>query len=204
MAVLCALTAATSSRAQVVVGFGGGANRSNFSVTEAGVAPAVPYDSRTGLVVSGLIGVRATPWLTVQLEARYSQEGTRQTEEGLTASLRLSYLHLPLVARFNVPGKDWPVRPFLGAGGFVGFETKCGLEASGALSLEIGCDAAEIDPPSTVYGVLFGGGADVPVGRGAVSLGIEYSLGLQNLADDPGVDGFSRVLGFVVGYRLEL
>jgi len=199
-----ALAAASSAGAQIAVGIKGGLNLSDVSVTDNGGEPAVPYESRTGLLFGGTVGVAATPWLTVQLEGRHSREGTQQTEDGITASLRLSYLDVPLIAKFHIPTGESPVMPYLYAGGFVGFETGCGVKVSGAVSLELDCDTAEVDRESTDYGAVFGGGTDVRLGPGAVTLDIEYSYGLRNLATDPTGEAFSRVFLFAAGYKLVL
>jgi opacity protein-like surface antigen len=199
------LAGASSAGAQITIGIKGGANLSNFSATENGGEPEVPYDSRTGMLLGATAGISVTPWLTVQLEGRYSQEGTQQTEAGVTASLRLSYVDLPVLARVHIPTGASPVMPFLYAGGFVGFEVDCGLKTSGAVSLEVDCETADVGRQTNDYGVVFGGGTDVRLGPGAVTLDIEYSLGLRNMAEDPDTgEAYSRVFAFLAGYRFIL
>jgi len=204
VAIVLALSAGTSADAQFAIRVKGGANVSNLSVTENGAEPAIPYESRTGMLLGATAGVIVTPWLAVQLEGRCSQEGTQQIEDGATASLRLSYLDLPLVARISIPIDDSPLVPHVYAGGFVGFETGCGLRVSGVVSLELDCDVAAADRQSTDYGVVFGGGTDVRLGPGAVTLDVEYALGLRNMHTEPDGKAHSRVFAFAAGYELSL
>ena len=199
------LAGASSAGAQIAIGIKGGANLSNVSVTANGAEPEVPYDSRTGMLLGASAGISVTPWLTVQLEGRYSQEGTQQTEDGVTASLRLSYLDLPLLAKVHIPTGASPLMPYLYAGGFVGFEVNCGLKTSGAVSVELDCETADVGRQSNDYGAVFGGGTDVRLGPGAVTLDIEYSLGLRNMAEDAAIgEAYSRVFAVAAGYRIIL
>jgi hypothetical protein len=205
IAIVLALGVAPAAAAQFTIGAKGGANFSNLSVTENGGDPEVPYGSRKGLLLGATAGLSVAPWLAFQLEGRYSQEGTQQTDDGITALLRLSYVDVPLVARVLIPTGESPVRPYLFAGGFVGFETDCGVKTSGAVSVELDCETADVGRQSTDYGVVFGAGTDVRLGPGAVTLDIEYSLGLRNMAaaQNSG-EAHSRVFAFTAGYKLVL
>lgn len=205
ISLVLALAGASAASAQISIGVKGGANISNVSATENGGEPELPYDSRTGLLLGATVGVTVTPWLTVQLDGRYSQKGTKQTEDEVIASLRLSYIDVPLIAKAYIPTKGSPVMPFLYAGGFVGFETSCGLSTSGAVSVDVDCETADVGRQTNDYGVVFGGGTDVRLGPGAITLDVEYSLGLRNLADDADTgEAYSRVFSFAAGYRLIL
>jgi hypothetical protein len=89
--ILLGLTAAVTSpaAAQVAIGAKGGINFSDVSATDNGVSVEPPFESRTGLLVGASVGVNLTPWLALQLEGRYSQEGTQQEEAGVNILLRL-------------------------------------------------------------------------------------------------------------------
>jgi len=203
VAVMVALVAASSASAQLTVGVKGAANISSPQVTENGAAPAIPYRSRTGVTVGATAGLGVTPWLAIQLEGRYTQVGTRQVEAGVTGVLRVSYVEFPLVVRAAIPVRGSPLTPHLFAGGFVRFKTACDIRFSGAVSLNLDCGTADVgDLRSTDHGVVFGGGADVRLGPGEVTLDVEYALGLRNVALDPTAEVFSRVLVLNVGYRL--
>ena len=197
------LVAASSASAQLAVGFRGAANVSSPRVTENGGAPAIPYRSRTGLTVGATADLGVTPWLAIQLEGRYTQLGTRQEEAGVTGVLRVSYVELPLVVRVALPVRESPLTPHLFAGGFVRFKTACDIRFSGTVSLDLDCGTAGVgDLRSHDLGVVFGGGADVRLGPGEVTLDVEYALGLRNVALDPTAEVFSRVLVVGAGYRL--
>jgi hypothetical protein len=200
---LLAVSAGSAVQAQVVVGAKVGLNQSNFRVTENGVAPVPPYESRTGLVVGATTALRVTHRLSLQLEGRYAQQGVQRFDQGSRGVIALSYVEVPLVARLSVLPADAPMRPCLHAGGFVRFETACNVHISGLTSADLDCDTAiPNERKTTDYGVNVGGGADVRFGPGDVMLNVEYAYGLRNLSEDPTVKIRSRVLGFTVGYRI--
>ena len=186
---------------QVAVGARGGVNFSNLNVTENGEAPEIPYESRTGLLLGATLGVNVTPWLALQLGGQYSQAGTSQDDGDVSGQLRLSYLDVPLVAKVYIPTKGSPVMPYLYAGGFVGFEVDCSLRLEGTVTVELDCETAGLEQ-ETNYGAVFGGGTDVRVGPGALTLDVEYALGLRNIADDPDVEAHSRVFSIAVGFKV--
>ena len=93
------------------------------------------------------------------------------------------------------------------------FSTTCNVPASCSLSAEVGgseesidCDdpGADVDArKSTDFSVFFGGGVDIAVGSGAISLDVLYDLGLTNL-DDSGLEGSdvkNKNLLVLAGYR---
>ena len=202
---ILALGTASSASAQVAVGLRGAANVSSPRVTENGGAPAIPYRSRSGFTVGATAGLGVTRWLTIQIEGRYAELGTRQVDAGLTGVLRVSYVEVPLVARAAIPIGISGVTPHLYAGGFVRFKTACDIRFSGTASLDLDCGTADVgDLRSHDLGVVFGGGADVRLGPGDVTLDVEYALGLRNVALDPTAEVFSRVLVVGAGYRLAL
>lgn len=205
VSLLLAPIAFSSASAQIAVGMKGGPNISNVSVTENGGPPEVPYDSRTGFLLGATVGTNVTPWLALQLEGRYTEAGTKQTEDGLTASLNLSYLGIPLTARALIPTGESPIKPYLYAGGFAGFEVDCGLSTSGVVSVSVDCETADVGHQTSDFGVLFGGGTDVRLGPGAITIDIEYLLGLRNVAEDQDAgEAYSRAFSVAAGYRLSL
>jgi hypothetical protein len=204
LALVLTLGTAVSAGAQTAVGIKGGVAIANFSVTENGHPPETPYEARNGILLGGTVEIGLTPWLAVQVEGRYSQEGSRQTEMGTTASVRLAYLSFPVVAKARIANESSPVVPYLFAGAFVGFKTQCSVEVEGAISLDLACEELDVSPPSNDYGALFGGGVEVSAGQGALTLDGGYSLGRKNLADGLGVDAFSRVLAVTIGYKFIL
>jgi opacity protein-like surface antigen len=205
--ILLGLTAAVTSpaAAQVAIGAKGGINFSDFSATDNGVAVEPPFESRTGLLLGASVGVSVTPWLALQLEGRYSQEGTQQEEMGVNVLLRLSYVDVPLIAKFIIPTKGGPVSPYLYAGGIVGFEVACGLHAEVPaldLAMDLDCEEEGVDRKKTDYGLVFGAGTDVRLGPGAFTLDLEYAVGLRNLSTEAGSEAHSRVFSVAAGYRV--
>lgn len=199
--------AASPAAAQVAVGIKGGINSSDISATENGAAVDPPFESRSGLLLGASVGVTLTPWLALQLEGRYSQKGVQQEEAGVNILVRLSYVDVPLIAKFVIPTTGGPVSPYLYAGGVVAFEVACGLRAEAPaldLAMDLDCEEEGVDREKTDYGVVFGAGTDVRVGPGAFTLDVEYALGLRNLSTEAGADAKSRVFSVAAGYRVFL
>ncbi len=78
-------------------------------------------------------------------------------------------------------------------------------EAQG-ISAEADCDSEEVGAPtnSTDYGILFGGGIDIPAGPGAITFDVLYNLGLGDIAKedptDPKVKVTNRNIQVLAGY----
>ncbi len=192
----------TPALGQWAIGAKGGVNVTDMAIETDGVA--VPTDSRTGMSAGGLIAYTAAPWLSLQLEARYTQKGTTQPQgDGIDALLRTSYAEVPLTARLVIP-TGGIVRPHVYAGGFASFEVSCGLKAEGAgVSVDIGC-GEEAERKKSDYGVVFGAGSDFAVGPVVVTLDAEYGMGLRSITADPGATAYHRVFSVAVGFKIPL
>ena len=190
------------AQGQVAIGAKGGINVANIQIEGDGIDELT--NSRTGVLAAGVIAYAVRPWLTLQLEGRYSQKGTTQPQgDGIDALLRLSYAEVPFTARLVLPTAAI-VRPYVYAGGFASIELACALIAEGAgVSVDIGC-SEEQDRKKSDYGVVLGAGSDFAVGPGAVTLDVEYALGLLNLAQSPGATAYHRVLSVAAGFKVFL
>jgi hypothetical protein len=112
---------------------------------------------------------------------------------------------VPLIAKFIIPTRGGPVSPYLYAGGIIGFDVACGLRAEAPaldLAMDLDCEEEGVEREKTDYGLVFGAGTDIRVGPGAVTLDVEYALGLRNLSTEVGVDAKSRVFSVAAGYRV--
>ena len=192
----------SSAEGQVAIGAKGGINIADVAIEADGADE--PTNSRTGVLAAGVVAYTVHPWLSLQLEGRYSQQGTVQPQgDGIDALLRLSYAEVPLTAKLLLP-TGGIVQPYLYAGGFVSFEVACSLMAVGmGVSLDIGCDEAE-DRGKSDYGVIFGAGSDFAVGPGAVTLDVEYAVGLRDISDNSAATAYHRVLSIAAGFKVFL
>lgn len=118
--------------------------------------------------------------MTFQTEALFSMKGDSESAGGYTASTHLSYIDIPLLAKFGfLP--DSPVRPSLFAGPSLGFNVSAhsGLEGEGGeVDMDVKDQVGTFD-----LGLVIGGGVDF--GRGGRTYGVDvrYSKGLRDVAE---------------------
>ena len=193
---------AVPAESQVMVGAKGGVTVPKIAIKSDGVEAVT--NSHTGILAGGVFALGVGPWLTLQLEGRYSQQGTTQPQgDDIDAILRLSYAQAPITAQFIIPTAGI-IRPRIFAGGYYAREVACSLVAEGmGVRLDIGCEDTEPRKKSD-YGAIFGAGSDVVVGPGAITLDAEYAMGLRNLASSPEDSAYHRVFSFAAGYKLFL
>ncbi len=145
-------------------GVKGGLNYSTFNDTE-------DVEYKTGFLVGGYANFKipASP-MSVQPEILFAQYGA--DVEDSDATFVVNYIQVPVLLKF---GFDTPgAKPNVYFGPYMNFNTKAEIENNdGALNLE---DSAK----DTEYGVVVGAGLDVSKLR----LGLRYTAGLTNVADD--------------------
>jgi hypothetical protein len=143
--------------------------------------------------------------LALQPELLFTRKGTELSEEGGTAKLKLDYIEIPVLVRFNIPAQS--VMPFLYGGPVVSFESACKFEGSeGGVSVEIDCDSPELEAntESTDFGILFGGGLAFPAGPGDIFVEGRYSFGLVDIDADEGFEAKNRSGAVMLGYSVSL
>jgi hypothetical protein len=173
-------------------GIKGGLNVSNisFKTDDTSVLPG----SRGGFAIGGFVEswLRMEGW-TVLTEALISQKGSQVDSLGSDASVRLTYLEVPVLLRAAVQGPRRSVM-HLYIGPAFSIELGEGLDPE---------DAADDDvfKPFDV-GLTFGGSIEI---RKAI-LDVRYSLGLADIADEDdfldGVSARNRTFSILVGWRL--
>jgi hypothetical protein len=155
-------------------GIKGGVNIANQSTDGTEAA-----DSRNGMAVGGWLQLPVAPMFSVQPEAYFSMKGDSEESGGVTASINMDYLEVPVLAKatFGAPGS--PVSPSLFAGPSVGLNisSKAKVEGSGTSDGEFDVKDAT---KSTDFGFVFGGAVEF----GNVGIDVRYSKGLTNVAED--------------------
>mgnify|MGYP001627887288 CR=1 FL=1 len=156
----------TESKAQVLPEFGvkGGLNYSTFNDTEN-----VEY--KPGFLVGAFmnLNIPASP-ISIQPEVLYSQYGAKA--EDADFEFNVNYIQVPVLLKF---GFETPAAsPNVYFGPYMGFNTAANVENNdGSINLEDNVNDTE-------FGVLVGAGVDVSNFR----LGLRYSAGLSNIAND--------------------
>ena len=181
LAVIGGLALAAPVGAESSIGVVGGVNLATFHETpaEEGVTFATRSLFEAGAVVDIGLGRR----LSLRLEPMFLAKGSNINLDFFgktdTASLRLSYVELPVLLSLSLGSGS--VRPYVLAGPTVGYLT--GAKAT---------DQTENDKDvlsmfvRTDLGVSFGGGLRFPADKAQVFVEVRYSLGLKNVAKDSG------------------
>jgi len=163
-------------------------------------------DLKTGFSVGGFLGFDLHRLFRLQGEVQYVQKGAKATEGDSELKFKVDYIEVlvPLTLMIPVEGT---VAPRLYVGPSLAFEMDCKVKGqSGGASVEFACDSEEVGAPTntTDYGILFGGGIDIAVGSGAVTLDVLYNLGLGDIAKedptDPKIKVTNRNIQILVGY----
>lgn len=156
----------TESKAQVLPEFGvkGGLNYTTFNDTEN-----VEY--KPGFLIGAFmnLNIPASP-MSIQPEVLYTQYGAKA--DNADFEFDVSYVQVPVLLKFGF--KTPAASPNVYFGPYMSFNTGAKVENNdGSINLE---DNAK----DTEYGVIVGAGVDVSKFR----LGLRYSAGLSNVADD--------------------
>jgi len=164
--VLLTIGFSSKTQAQVIPEFGvkGGLNYATFNDTDN-----VEY--KPGFLIGGYLNFKipASP-MSVQPEILYAQYGAKA--EDADFEFDVNYIQVPVLLKF---GFDTPgAQPNVYFGPYMSFNTKAEVENNdGSINLD---DSAK----DTEFGVVVGAGVDVSKLR----LGLRYTAGLTNVADD--------------------
>ncbi|WP_420633489.1 outer membrane beta-barrel protein [Candidatus Palauibacter sp.] len=187
--------------AQTTVGLRGGLTRATLSFGDMPIP--VVQESRSRIrfgvsataPVSGGLGIRFSGDY-VQAGGGFALPGLSEFVSGedqagvppdarIDGGLDLDYFRFSALARAGLPMESRRVAVYLLAGPFVGFRSGCTMSAGVAgVSFSADCDEADVDLPTTDFGISGGVGLEVGVSDGmAVGLEALYDLGLKDLED---------------------
>jgi opacity protein-like surface antigen len=151
--------------------------------------------SRWGAVAGGFVGRNISENLGIQLEGLFSQRGANDKSRGGDTSLRLTYLDLPLTARFgSTTANNMHFHAFTGP--------QLGIKLS-AKAKDDFLDT-EIDLDDDVKSWDFGWTVGAGVEMNRVSLDARYTLGLTNIDNfDANSSTKNRTFTVLLGYRFQ-
>jgi len=130
----------------------------------------------------------------------YSLRGAGWTEGGFTSYLNLQYLEVPILFGYGLRPTA-RVRPFAMAGAQLGLLLKCTVSA---VLVSVKCDDAS-DPRSvarTDLALVGGGGVELAVHRGTVTVDARYVLGIVDIEKESGAR--NRGYTLAVSYTLPI
>jgi len=175
---LLALGAASLAAQSPSVGVLAGVTSSN--VTVSGDNFSASLESRTA--ISGGISLRFPlgGMLDLEIDGIYAEKGTKISDGGDSAELKLSYIDVPVLLRYTLGTSS--AKPFLLAGGSLGMKLDCKVGAtSGSVSADADCtDINDDDQKSIDLGATFGGG----IAFNRFSVQARYTISLGDIFDD--------------------
>jgi len=188
----------TPSRSAVAYhyGFKGGLNISNLRADPQELQEG---GSLTGYAFGFWLGVPLMHRLTIQTEALFSMKGDSENAAGYTASTRLGYFELPVLAKFGFL-HDAPVQPslFVGPSLAVNFSANSKLEGEDSeVDVDVKDQVGAFD-----LGLVVGGGVDFPLGGRTMGVDLRYTRGLLDVGD--GVNGSAYNEAFAVMWSIGL
>lgn len=185
---LSAVILISAPNAQAQLGVKAGLNSANFNDTDAST------DSRMGLM-AGVTYDFAIPMspITIQPGVFYAQKGAESSSELGDGKVKLDYVEIPVVAKFDFILDNPMLTPHVYFGPYMGFNINAESEISGeegSLSGDI-----EDEVKGTDFGVVVGAGADIT----KFNVGLRYSAGLSDIAENDAFDGKNGVFSIVAG-----
>jgi hypothetical protein len=164
-------------------GVKGGVNLSN---TRTDIDGAADTKSRTGMSIGGFVGVPVNEMFSIQPEALFSMKGSKDDADP-EETLKLNYIEIPVLAKVSLL-PEAPAHPSLFLGPALGINISAETQVQDADAVDVK-DAVK----TTDFGLVFGGGLDMPVGAGTQSIGLDvrYTLGLSSWVDADPDPGFS-------------
>lgn len=170
------------------IGLKAGANFANFNDTDAST------DSRTGVMV-GLTYDFAVPMspITIQPGVFYAQKGAKVSDGSVESTTKLDYIEVPVVAKFAFILDNPMLTPHVYFGPYAGFNINAEQEVSGGETS--GTVDIDDEVKGTDFGVVVGAGVDIT----KFNVGIRYSAGLSEIAENNAFDGKNGVLSIVAG-----
>ncbi len=206
-ALLMALVATPGMAQNLSGGVQGGIGFSNLGGDVEGT------DSKLGFSAGANLAVDLHEYFRLQFLGQYVRKGAEEQVLGVDVKFNLDYIELLVPATLIIPIENSPIMPRLFVGPAIAFELDCSVSAEGGgVSVDVGCDEFsdvsgdpddDVETKSIDFGVLFGGGVDVAVGNGAITLDVLYNLGLADINDIPD-DPFSvknQNIQILAGYR---
>lgn len=151
------------------------------------VYPGGVTQRRTAFVGGlGIVKPLRENW-SFQPEITYSMKGGSVTDGMTTLTRKLSYLELPLLARYDVES-EIAALPFLHIGPAVALRLACGVDTRGAVAGAASCasGAAGGEAHALELGAMGGAGVAFKRGGHRLSAELRLTLGLTNVyVDEP-------------------
>jgi len=146
---------------------------------------------RTGLLAGALAVLPFSPTLAFEPEIAFTSKGASvqdAQDPGFSGALKMTYLQIPALLRFELAAATTGPHPFVYAGPALAFKTSCDFEVKGpGISGSSSCDNAGVDANSTDFSVIGGAGIAFRMGGRTVGVAVRYDHSLSKIANDSDV-----------------
>lgn len=190
------------SNAQMQIGSRAGLNIANTKGDDANIGDT-DLDSRTGFNGGIFFMYQFSDLFAIQPEVYYTMKGATLNINSFDFTFSVDYIEVPVLLKLIIPVDGSNIRPSIFAGPSVGFNTtaKVKVEFDGESEEE---DVKD-DIKSTDFGIVFGGGVGIMIGKNELGFDIRYILGLSTIDDSPdNLDIKSTVISFNIYFGFSL
>jgi len=161
-------------------------------------------ESKMGFCVGAFITYNILDIFAIQPEILFTTKGAKSEEElwgkTLKGSINLSYLEIPVLAKFIISTKS-NIKPSFYAG------PSLAIKLSGKSRSEYNGDVNKEDledVKGTDLGLVIGAGLDLNLGflgQGKVTVDIRYTFGLTSISERSEVDVKNKAISLMIGYK---
>lgn len=164
---------------------------------------AVGSKVATGIAVGGFLTLGFTRGLALEPQALMVEKGLKTEEQGVTSTLKLTYIQVPVLVKLRIPiGSNPDNAGYAFVGPALAGRVGCRLSLKQAdVSTNAGCEEAADQIKTLDPSVVFGLGADL----GRATFSVRYDMGLSSIdsSTDPGDVKNSAIL-LLAGVRTRL
>jgi hypothetical protein len=173
-------------------GVKGGLNMATLSSDDSA---APDFKFRFGVVAGGFYTLAIGERFEIQPEGLFSQQGASLEEEGVSATIKIDYLTVPILARYRFAPR--------GHGLVVYGGPSIGFNVSAKATAKFGSENIDTDISDDIETVDAGVTAGAAYENGRLSLEGRYTFGLSDIGSGPDEPGKTkhRVIGVLVGVR---
>mgnify|MGYP001128851493 CR=1 FL=1 len=181
---LAVITFALGANAQSDINFGvkAGLNLSSLKMSAEGISAS--FDTKVGFHVGGFAEINVAESFAIQPELMYSTAGAKLNTGGMKATTNLSYISVPVLAKYKVSG----------------FGVYLGPEVGFLASAKSKSDGESYDDKDSYKSINFSGvlGAEYTLESG-LGFNARYVAGLANIAKDAEGDQSLKANNIMIG-----
>ena len=181
-----AMSASAFERGLTGYGMKFGMNMANFGGKDAKAEEGEDKKMKMGFAAGGFVTYSITEMFAVQPEVLYTMKGAKYEWEGGSATAKVDYLEIPVLAKVTIP-TEGNIGPHLFIGPSLGIllsaKEKVEIDGEDPEGLA-GEEDAKDWTKSTDFGLVFGAGVDIGMPHSAITIDGRFELGLSTIEKD--------------------